>query len=619
MCGLFGIAVTADVKVPSFDRRKVLASLADRGPDASAAREFEGRGIHGVLCHTRLSIIDPRERSNQPFAADDGSLLAYNGELYNFRELAKPHAGLRTSSDTEVVLRCLQAGGWTATRAFNGMFAFAFWNAAADELWLARDPVGIKPLYLAPIPGGLAFASEGQTLLASGLVTPRLNRQAALHYLEWGSIQDPQTLVEGITALAPGAVLRLGRGGHAVVEYPPSAGALPSFAGLGAEDAAEQLLATLRGAVRRQLVADVPVGVFLSGGLDSGGLAALAAEVSSKPIVTMTVGFRDEPELSENVIAKRTAAWVASDHREVLISKEEAGTWLLGLPSEQDFPSVDGANTLIISRAAQQLGLRVCLSGLGGDELFGGYGGFRMFSPLVELIQRRPAIPRVLDALTSPFHLVLPTKVLKAAFAVLGAANSRDLYRSIRSIWTKEQLKWLSPLPTRLPEPPSLSTILPCRNALMRMEMEGYLRNMLLRDTDAMSMGCSLEVRVPLLDREVINLTASLPDAVVSSEPGSKDLLRRALSQVLPDSILGLSKRGFGLPMETWFRRSLRPLIDVLRGPTHVEALGLVRKGRAGRLHAAFLAGLPGVRWTHVWSLAALEHWLRRTGAHADA
>lgn len=436
--------------------------------------------------------------------------IVYNGEVFNFREiraeLGSRSEDWRSNSDTEVILRAYERWGAECVERLRGMFAFAIWDRDDRSLFLARDRVGIKPLYYAETPAGLAFASEIRTLLGTGTAARRLDPDSLQGYLAFGSVPEPATILEGVRALPPGSSAVFRRGKFTTRQYWTLPEKHSSFA---APDLAD-LHSALREAVRLRLISDVPLGVFLSGGIDSTAIVALAAAASDIPIQTFTVTF-DEESYSEETFAAEVASRFGCDHHEVHLSANRAATEIDGAIRALDQPSADGVNTYFVAKAAREAGLTVALSGLGGDELFAGYRNFRSFGAIL----RAGAAARVLPfdesgrgggAFGSVPHRLLKLRALLAAggdpvrsYAVLRGMFLRDERESILA-------KELCARAERGEERVSLSASSEARdsrghrdsvNLYSRLEISNYLRNTLLRDTDAMSMASSLEVRVP--------------------------------------------------------------------------------------------------------------------------
>lgn len=649
MCGVCGVIDWTGVPDPELLVRRMTLAMRHRGPDD------EGYLVDHRLAlgMTRLSIID-LAGGHQPIFNETGTVGALlNGEIYNFQALRKQledrgHT-FRTRSDSEVVAHGYQEWGADCVERFEGMFALAvydFRNAnqrdGGGTLFLARDRLGIKPLYFSTIrnqqSGSIErflFASEVRALLASGAVSRQLSRAALESFLLFGSVSEPMTLVEGVVSLPPGHRMTIDLRSRDQVLKPERYWNVPSQTALQAPEngngkridtraAAATVRSLLEESVRKHLIADVPIGVFLSGGIDSTSLAALASrEVPG--VHTCTVAF-PETEFSEADIARRTAEKLGTTHQEVMLSGDEMLSRLPGALEALDQPSIDGINTYLVSWIARQAGRKVALSGLGGDEVFGGYSTFRRAAHY----QRMAAIGRR-----------VPAAVRSAVASAVGAAGaslvSADAARKIAGLWTRpgslpdpfyfgrtlftpaqvsgllngvapeagEPLwwKWLS-------ESAAQTRYLDSFAAVSCMELQSYLVSVLLRDTDSMSMAYSLEVRVPFLDHPLVEFVIQLPEKVKLGKGIPKALLISALGDLLPSEVVDQKKRGFTFPWATWLRGPLRKQVE--RG---LEELSPVLQQTLNRETAQIVWGsyLDGkTSWSRPWSLFVLNEWLKK-------
>lgn len=625
MCGIFG-AVGRRQWLSTLRIEQGVGRMTHRGPDGSgvwwsppSGGSSEGEETTCAFGHRRLAIIDLSDAALQPMtSADARHALVYNGEIYNFREIREDleRLGERFSSsgDTEVVLKALVRWGEPAVERFRGMFALGFWDQHEKKLLLVRDRLGVKPLYWAETPAGIAFASEVRTLLAASVVPRVLSASGLRGYMRFGSLQDPDTLVSGIRALPPGAMLAYD--GVAVSERRYWAVPNPVRRRETRQEAVSGIRALLNEAVRMRLVSDVPFGVFLSGGGDSSALAALAAAESGVPIHTFTVVF-DEAAYSEEAFASETAGRFGCVHHAVRVTGQSAAADLPDALRGQDQPSGDGLNTWLVSRAARKEGLSMALSGLGGDEVFGGYSHFRRFGRLTALSRAASLVPAGVRALlearaarTGAAH-----KLRKATAVVNACGSTSGVYGAIRALLTDGQIRDLA-------TPPAwehLSSAGSCDqdagmmddsvNVLSRLELAGYLRNTLLRDTDAMSMASSLEVRVPFLDHKLVEYVLTLPGHMKTSGRGNKALLFEAVPE-LPRSIGSRKKMGFVLPLPTWFRGPMKATIeDTLLGLPGPSSRILRREPLAAAWQS-FLEGEGRISATRIFALASLVAWV---------
>jgi asparagine synthase (glutamine-hydrolysing) len=616
MCGIAGIVRYRDgAPVTKQEVEALRDEQRHRGPDdAGLWTSADGRVGFG---HRRLAIVDLSPLGHQPMVSDDGRFaITFNGEIYNFRELRRElevrgHR-FRSTSDTEVLLHGYREWGLSLLDRLRGMFAFALYDAERRESLLVRDPMGIKPLYAADDGRRLAFASEVQALrrvVGDGGLDP----EGLAAFLIWGSIAAPRTLYRGIRALPPASWLRI-RDGR--VEGPVGFWRLEDeLANPGAEapeEAGAALRAALLDSVRHHMVSDVPVGAFLSGGVDSSALVGLMSEILPTPVRTVTLSF-DVPELDESRLAAAAAALYGTDHHDVPIRIEEVRERVGDALRALDQPSIDGINTFFVSEAAAKTGLKVAVSGVGGDELFGGY---RSFERIPRIRRLRAGLARWPggDALAGWAGGWLEQRFAGPAAAKLSralsyASDDAGAYSAERGLFSTSEVRGLlapelaeailacDPVaelrarvrPGELPEPERVCAL----------EFRQYLQMQLLRDTDAMAMRHSLEIRTPLVDRELLRAAVRVPAALRRAGP-AKQRLREAPRPPVPAALWQRRKQGFTLPFDRWLRTGGIPLKlpeHAWLRPAAVEAL---REGfRAGRVH-----------WSRVWALQVLGGFL---------
>jgi len=607
MCGIAGIVSRAPVHELERALHRMLAVLRHRGPDDSGCEAAAGSdGSAVVLGSTRLAIQDTSAAGHQPMLdPETGNWIVLNGEIYNHLEVRPALGGLpwRSRSDTETLLRAWAVWGESCLNRLKGMFAVAIWDRSRGSLWCARDRFGIKPFYYWTGPGHFVFASEVRALLESGLVARRLDRRGLAGYVRFGSVPDPHTLIDGVRSLRPGEWMRIDRGRVMETRTYWHVGA-DRLLGARAPDATEEVRERLVRSVREHLLSDVPVAAFLSGGVDSTVVTALAAAASPQPLRTFTVGFA-ERELDESARARAAAARCGTDHREVRLSDAEAARLAPAAVAALDLPSADGVNTYVVSGAVAREGVKVVLSGLGGDELFGGYRTFR----LLALAER-----------WSPLLGVVPAPLRRRAAPGGSGERAAEMtargtplalrYESLRAFWSRVEMESMGLDPAVGYAALDPGPAAPPSTRISLLELGGYLRSTLLRDADAMSMAHSLELRVPFLDHELVE--ACLRHQAAARRPwrGYKALLRRAARDVLPAGIADGGKRGFVLPLDRWMRGPLRPFVDdglatlrASRALPAVDTHALVRRFESRRLP-----------WARLWQLAVLGHWLGRQG-----
>jgi asparagine synthase (glutamine-hydrolysing) len=613
MCGIAGvIGYRADGRTDAAEVERLRDAQAHRGPDDAGVWVSEDGRIG--LGHRRLSIIDLSPLGHQPMATADGRLhVVYNGEIYNFRALrqaleARGHA-FRSHSDTEILLLGWREWGQGLLDRLRGMFAFALHDAAAGETILARDPLGIKPVYWLDDGRRVLFASEVQALRAAadaGGVDP----EGLARYLTWGSIPPPRTLYRHIRALPPGCFVRVKSGGL----EPPTcwwrlADAFRDAACVPAGEAAEALRAALQDTVRAHLVADVPVGAFLSGGVDSSALVGLLAAESAR-VRTVNLSF-DVAELDEGALARRAAELYGCDHRQIEIRGDEVRERMPEAIRSLDQPSVDGTNTYFVSEAAVRAGLKVAVSGVGGDELFGGYASFERVPRIRRLharLARLPGAARLLPGLAGLAEASASPRLRTRAAALLRfGGDFAGAYFAERALFTPAQVReLLAPeLADAVGDPVAElrervdADSLPEDERVSALELGQYMASQLLRDTDATSMRHSLEVRTPLVDRELLRLVCRVPPRERRAGP-AKLHLREAPRPPVPDALWNRRKQGFTLPIDRWLRTGQIPL----RLPEHpwlrpAALRALERDFRRGRLH-----------YSRVWLLHVLSAFL---------
>lgn len=572
MCGIAGI-FAYDANAASVEEASLLAMrerMRSRGPNG-AGLWIADDGRLG-LAHRRLAVIDLTEAGKQPMHdGDSGNVIVFNGEIYNFRALRSEleAAGHRfiSGSDTEVLLKLYLAHGAAMLQKLRGMYALAIFDAARRRLFLARDPFGIKPLYFADDGRTLRFASQVKALLAGGCIDERPNPAGHAGFFLWGHVPEPFTLYRGIRALPAGTSLTVDADGstHEVRHFDITQriASLEPFPSLrSAREAKVMLAESLRDSVRHHLVADVPVGAFLSSGLDSCTLVALAAEVGSGNLTTLTLGFdefrgteRDEVPLAETV-----ARQYGTDQRSQRVSREDFRHEYDRLLVAMDQPSIDGVNTYFVCKAAREAGLKVVLSGLGGDELFGGYGEFSSIPRLIRLAAlpaRIPGFAAAFRRISTPFFKRFTSPkypgLLEYGSELAGAYLLRrslfmpwELNQVIDSEMARIGLEELRTLPALRSSIPQAGG---SRLKISTLATSWYMRNQLLRDTDWASMAHSLEVRTPLVD---VALWETVTRLLLSGYDVGKQDMASCPAVQLPIAILGRPKTGFSIPIQEW-------------------------------------------------------------------
>lgn len=621
---------------------RISLALRHRGPDGAGL--WAAKSGEVVFGHRRLAILDLSEAGAQPMVdAASGCVITFNGEIYNFKDLRRELEALgeqfHSSSDTEVVLKAYKRWGLTVIPRLRGIFAMGIWDPRSRCLHLVRDHMGIKPLYWARTRNGplgkeiFLFASEVRALLASGLVERRLDPAGVASYLSQGFVIGPASIVEGIKLLPAASILTIGPGKS---EQEPNTYTLqcywtPPSSGVR-RTTEEELGGELANAVRMQLVSDAPLGIFLSGGIDSSAVAALASRAEPDAVHTFTIGF-DETRLDESQYAARVAAAIGSRHTNVLLREEDFLRQLPDALSSIDQPTFDALNTYFVSRAAREAGMTVALAGTGGDELFGGYPSF------IELPKMRRAgawVPPLLDrAIGGSYRIVAalfwnllrqaPPQVRwgKIADVMCAAHDLLDLYQTSYALFTREAQSRLASARVQAAQS-SLDFGLPTEvarawrartegsellHAISLLELSSFIGERLLRDTDAASMAVSLEVRVPLLDYTLCEKVAGIDPARRFSPLGKKRLLRDLALARLDPALFDRPKSGFVLPIGEWAKRRLQPEMERLLSDAPLVRRAGLRPKSVQTLWKSYVAGRPGLYWSRVWSLYALLSW----------
>jgi asparagine synthase (glutamine-hydrolysing) len=623
VCGIAGFIAPGNQAAET----RMLHALRHRGPDgAGSASLRHGEHTAGWFGHTRLAILDLSAAGRQPMCTEDGRFhIIHNGEIFNFRELRRKleQTGERftSQSDTEVILKAYRKWGEKCLEELRGMFAFAIWDAACGKLFLARDRLGIKPLYYHVRGGQLIFASEVRAVLACDMVPRRLNSAGIRSYLQFGSVCDPDTLIEGVTALLPGHYLVWQDGALRDVEYWDAPGTDPCrIPARHAEKPDRETVAELRGVleetIRCSLVSDVPVGVFLSGGLDSSALVGLLSRSSPLPVSTFSIIFQ-EAEFNEAAHSRAVAAHFGTDHHEIIVRPREALAAISDAIHAMDQPTVDGINTYIVSREARLAGVKVALTGLGADEVFGGYSSFKTVPRMEQFLRTWERTPQLLrSGLCACMGKLAPRGDLYHKLDALIQTNGARLhpYHLSRALFVPKRIKpmlraWgdTNNGSHECAQVPPQALQLDPVNRVSYLELRNYLANMLLRDADCMSMSQGLEVRVPFVDHKLVEFIFRLPGAFKVSAHGVKPLLVQAAADLLPEPIIRRLKQGFTLPFAHWMRGELHHEVHKVfaRDVALLEEIMDLDSVRA--VWREFLDARTS--WTRPWALYVLLRW----------
>lgn len=633
MCGICGIIGNENQTAAMGQVQRMMQAMMHRGPDGEGLFAAGGAAF-GMR---RLSIID-LAGGQQPTWNESGTLaVVFNGEIYNFRELRRSLEGhghaFSTQSDTETLVHAYETWGADCVRHLRGMFAFAVMELPdgkmnrARRVFLARDRMGIKPLYYAFAGGDFLFASEVRALLASDCIPRQLSSSSISSYLLFGSVCEPMTLIEGIRSLPPGYCGYVSADAPTRFEPKPYwtvSDAAQSSEMHSAGSGAEHIRAALEDSVRCHLISDVPLGVFLSSGIDSTALAAIASKQCAR-IKTFTVVF-SEQEFSEAELARSTADRLGTEHSELLLTGEEMRVRLDEAIAGFDQPSADGMNTYFISWAARQACLKVALSGLGSDEIFGGYSTFRATAQISRLMASARFSPEFLRKMAVRVGLwgapngMSPDRIRKASSAFTQPTDLPHPYYFTRTLFVPEAAgemlrtspdTWKnSPWWQWLSKAAEDTAQLDRFTAVSWLENRSYLVSMLLRDTDTMSMCHSLEVRVPFLDDALLTMALSCPESAKDKKGVRKSLLIEALGDLIPANIVQQPKRTFTLPWEVWLRGPLRQQVQSSLSNCDPCLASIIDTSEVTKIWEGFLAGRTS--WSRPWSIFVLNEWVTR-------
>ncbi len=640
MCGFAGFIDLAR-RTPEADlltrAEGMAARLAHRGPDGDGVWADAGAGL--ALGHRRLAILDLSPAGHQPMVSADGRyVIAYNGEVYNFpqlrAELEAEGAAFRGNCDTEVVLEAIAVWGLEAALGrMTGMFAFALWDKAERTLCLVRDRLGIKPLYWGRCGGHFLFASEIKALHAHPAWKATVDSDALAAYLRFGYVPSPRSIYIGINKLDPGTFLTLHEKGEpeirrywALREITRSARTRQGD--LDDTETTDRLDGLLRHAVKGRMAADVPLGAFLSGGVDSSTVIALMQAQSSRPVKTFSIGFT-ESAFDESGEAAAVARHLGTDHTELMVSPADALAVIPDLPHIYDEPFADSSQipTYLVSRLASRQ-VSVALSGDGGDEMFAGYNRHRLAAGAWPRLERVPAglrgvaasclrtlPPRLWDMLFAPSpsklrHVLTGDRMHKLA-RMLPSIDGADLYGRLVSQWSDpESLVGEDAREgEQIWDDPELVRDLPELMARMRyMDTVGYLPDDILTKLDRASMSVSLEARVPLIDHQVAEFAAGLPSHMLIRDGRGKWPLRQVLHRYVPEELVTRPKTGFGVPLDSWLRGPLRDWAEDLLSRSRIEEEGFFAPAPVRRVWKEHLSG----RRNHqhkLWAVLMFQAW----------
>ncbi|MCF8261504.1 MAG: asparagine synthase (glutamine-hydrolyzing) [Melioribacteraceae bacterium] len=620
MCGINGIFSNH----PESDKREILKRmndrLAHRGPDDAGIFVQNQIG----LGHRRLSIIDTSKAGHQPMVSENGRYtITYNGEIYNFKNLRNELADYNfiTNCDTEVILAAFKIWGENCLSRFNGMFAFAIWDNVTNSLFIARDRLGIKPFYYYYENGMFVFSSEIRSLLASDCVPKKLSHSCLPEYLQYQTIHSPNTIIENIRMLEAGSYMTLASGELEIHKYwEPINYVDSSKFSATYDDCKLEVRNKLYESVERRMVADVPFGAFLSGGIDSSIVVALMSKISQNKVKTFSINFEYE-EFSEAQYSREISKLYGTEHNEITISADDIIQNIGHAISQIDHPTGDAINNFIISEKTKNAGITMALSGLGGDELFAGYDYFRQ-NLILHKYSAITSIPTFLRSMMGNTLCKIKPSIQTAKIRNLLKLEKWELentYPVSREVYFQEELselfRELGPnqnIVHEIIKSISVNKKWDNTNLLISKisvsEISTYLQNILLRDTDQMSMASALEVRVPFLDHELVEYVLSIPDEF--KYPHSpKKLLVDATADLIPPGIVNRPKMGFLFPWSIWMKNDLKSFCE--NSLNELKLLNIFHESALDSLWNRFLNNDPMVNWARIWMLIVLQKWIQ--------
>ena len=616
MCGITGILHFN--KLPDAPQRvvRMTNAIAHRGPDAEGF--YDDPCI--ALGHRRLSILDLSGAANQPFFDTTGNyVMVFNGEIYNYLELKQRLSDypFTTSSDTEVLMAAFCKWGIDCVKELEGMFAFALWDKRNETLWLARDRMGVKPLYFFRNENAFAFSSEKRSLLASSLINPQIDQQSLFEFLSLQSTGYPNAIINNIHQLQAGCCMKLTESASDTIRY----WSLTDNKEIIESDPAtirKTLFDKMNEAVAKRMMSDVPMGAFLSGGIDSSAVVALMSLNSREKINTFNLSFT-EKEYDESGYAETIANRFGTNHVKHLLKPEDFLDNVVAGLDAMDSPSADGINTFVLSAAIRSAGLKVALTGIGGDELFAGYPGFMRYYKL--------------NNASTGYQLSYPLRKLASLLLKQSSSNRNkrfsellaikdtsisNVYPIIRKIFSPDLIRQL--VNTNVQQI-GLEKML--KDELRKIgkfdlfsqysiaEYMGYAQHTLLKDADQMSMAVGLEIREPFFDHQLVEYVLSIPDHI--KYPNfPKQLMVEALEPLLPNEVVHRKKQGFVLPWEKWMRAELQSFCaSQIKGLSQRE---FIRGDALLKYWDRFLKHDPSVRWMELWQFVVLGYWLNKNG-----
>ena len=592
MCGIAGILSHKPDPSDALTRAKAMQSaLHHRGPDGSGL--YQSSNATATLIHTRLSIIDLSDTGHQPMAFDDQQYwITFNGEIYNYKELKRSleleGVEFQSHSDTEVILALYKRHSEKCVEYLRGMYAFLIWDEKSKTAFAARDPLGIKPFYYQATEQHFIFSSELRALHKANNAQASLSYEGVSSYLHRGSVSEPQTLVEGINILPAGSFLKWQNG-----ELTNQSFWKINFSDQITEksEAAKITRQALLDSVKAHFVSDVPVGLFLSGGIDSTAILALAHQVTDQPLNTYSIAF-ENPQWNEGDIARKVAKHFGANHTEFVMTPEIAEPLFKSFLETIDQPTIDGFNTYCVSKLAHDHGEKVVLSGLGGDELFAGYKSFDVLPKTMRILKLASVLTPLVRIMQTPLNRLLSPRFRRALDSLCDPTSLTQAHQSLRGIFSTKESEALlssfvasSPKSSNEPKPAWVNESI--LDQISALELSTYMRNQLLRDSDIMSMAWSLELRVPFVDKNLIEALSPIASDIRLRQ--GKKLLLEAVPEI-PEWVSNRPKQGFRFPFDEWFSgywNSISPNHNI---PSWIKLSP----------------------WYRRWSIVVLEDWINR-------
>ncbi len=616
MCGIAGIVD----KNHLLGKREIITKMMDtmihRGPDSSGYWS-EGYVAFG---HRRLSIIDLTPGGHQPKTDSfHQNTITYNGEIYNYKKLKSELTDYTfvTNSDTEVILAAYAKWGFDCVKYLKGQFAFAIWDETKKLLFIARDHMGEKPFYYYHANGIFLFGSEVRALLASNLIEKKISKDAIVDYLKYQSVNGPNTIVDGIFALPAASYGVLKENSLNIHSYWNHQDLKELPQNTEYKEVLENIRFLFSESVKGQMQSDVPLGAFLSGGIDSSAIVAMMAEHSTSPIYTFTVSFEDK-QFDESIYSNLIAKKYKTSHTQIDLKPTVLLEQLPEILASMDVPSGDGPNTYIISQAVKNRGLTVALSGLGGDDLFVGYSGFLRYVNIQKYKAFWNLPPGIRKLLSNIMGLLKEDHSTnkKRALIELEDVSLSSFYTLSRNVFSTNEVHYLAPQQNAkvdflrdnmnrwLPEVDHL----PEFSKYGLAELKGYTQNVLLKDSDVMSMANSLEIRSPFFDHDLVSYVLSVSDSIKYPHTPKK-LLVDAIHPMLPKEVVHRKKMGFSFPWDRWMKKEMKSFVDL--NIHNLANRDIFDKNRLLEYYSEYANGSHRILWSKIWLLVSLESWLK--------